>query len=254
MLYSSLFHVFSRHLQPVNRFEDRYVLNDIWCSFSFIWSWHYILKQQLSVLTLKYSDYSFIQSLQPWQLDLVQFISNCIWIGGCIVENQNYVSILLLLYEPAHDEFELTLPPWFLRSFTLLVWQSKWRLLRWVWSKSFLKHLGDKFVQITIGSVTFNPSAATIKAAAKRCFDFLPPLLFFLFFQQDPYQVAPWKTVQVYSFSTDTLSHTYQSTQAAVQSLILWPFEVCHMQVSLIYMKDSTFQASRSRLKSIRII
>ena len=98
----------------------------------------------------------------------------------------------------------------------------------------------------------------SISCNNKSCFQtlfwFFAPFALFLFFQKDPYQVAPWKTVQVYSFSTDTLSHTYQSTQAALQSLILCSFEVCHMQASLIYMKVSTFQASRSRLKRVRII
>ena len=40
----------------------------------------------------------------------------------------------------------------------------------------FLIHLGDLLSQITTGSQIFESSAATKKAAIRRCLDFLPPL------------------------------------------------------------------------------
>ena len=74
-----------------------------------------------------------------------------------------------------------------------------------------LKQHGSFDLQMTVGSKTKEPSEATINITVIRCFDFLPPLLFFVFAAR-PFSGKALKKVQAHQDLMCFVAHNPDTT------------------------------------------
>ena len=90
----------------------------------------------------------------------------------------------------------------------------------------FLKHHGDLLFQITTGYEISEVSAATKKAAVRRCLDFLSPVRL-LNFQQDLFPTKLLKTNPLHPCSRCFLTRNLKKSSDRCSTMFEWSFLVC---------------------------